>query len=527
MHSLPPLFDANKQFGFSAAARPDYPTARQLLEHLDRLGIGRALAWHAAARDFDPHWGNERLLKEIAEAPGAAERLAPAFVIAPTMLYDQGAVEWLEDAMHTHRVRALRFPLIRNNWAIGEIEPIIERLEPLQPVLFLNFRDPLPKRDVLDFAERYPWLPIIYTQAMWVDEVNAFDLMRRRENIYLETSWLHTYGNIELAVERFGAERLVFGTGYKTHHGAAIAALAEAGITETQREAIAHGNLERLLGLNTTTTRRTPENPSRFWINMLDGRPLGVELIDAHGHIGELGMWVKSTANPTEQARRALQWMDRLGISTMFISGEQPLFTDPVEGGYALEDLLRPYGDRFKGYLAFNPFYEQELVERLDEYFAMPFYAGFKTLCDYWQVPTTDARFTRLWEYADAHRLPILLHTWGGSYDAPGMLKEIAPAYPNAIFILGHSGGSDRAGAEMLAMANPNVFLEWCGSFTVPNPWEETLARVGADRILFGTDAIYHNPYWELGRLLTTEFSDEQLVPILGANMRAIMQRRR
>ncbi len=205
----------------------------------------------------------------------------------------------------------------------------------------------------------------------------------------------------------------------------------------------------------------------------------------------------------------------------------QALSTEPIAGNLALEELLRPYGDRFKGYLGFNPIYAKALTARLDDFFSRSFFIGFKTLCDYWRVPVTDPRFTPMWEYADAHRLPILLHTWGGPYDAPGLLTDICPNYPNAIFILGHSGGNDRAGAVELARNNPNVYLEWCGSFVTPEPWEEAFDLLGVERILFGTDGMLHNPDWELGRLLSQPVPEEKLLPILGGNMRKILARRR
>ena len=151
----------------------------------------------------------------------------------------------------------------------------------------------------------------------------------------------------------------------------------------------------------------------------------------------------------------------------------------------------------------------------------------------HWNIPVTDPDFNPLWEYADNHRLPILLHTWNDKVDAPKMLTEIVPRYPNATFILGHSGNTDRPDAEKLALDNPNVYLEWCGSFVNPTDWRETLERLGNRRILYGSDFISwearwgHDPAWEMGRLLSLDVPDETLIPILGSNMRGILARRK
>jgi predicted TIM-barrel fold metal-dependent hydrolase len=221
--------------------------------------------------------------------------------------------------------------------------------------------------------------------------------------------------------------------------------------------------------------------------------------------------------------------MDRVGIQTAIVSGLEALFGDPVAGNLALEKALRPHGDRFLGYVAFNPWYAEDLENALEDFFSGSLFVGFKLLCDYWRVPVTDPRFETVWAYADRHCLPILLHTWQGPYNSPSMLKEIVKTFPQAKFLMGHSGGGDvgRREAEELAIANPNVYLEWCGSFTSNTPFEDTIQRVGNKQIIFGTDAAAHSPAWEIGRLLSLDVPDETLLPILGSNMREILRARR
>ena len=92
------------------------------------------------------------------------------------------------------------------------------------------------------------------------------------------------------------------------------------------------------------------------------------------------------------------------------------------------------------------------MISRIDDLFSRNYYVGFKMHNNHWSIPVTDPRFEPVWKYADKHRLPILLHTWDDKYDAPKMLTDIVARYPNAMFILGHSGNADRMDAEMLAM---------------------------------------------------------------------------
>ena len=78
-----------------------------------------------------------------------------------------------------------------------------------------------------------------------------------------------------------------------------------------------------------------------------------------------------------------------------------------------------------------------------------------------------------------------------------------------------------------MAQANANVYLEWCGSFTSSVPWEQTLELVGGRQVVFGTDAVFHDAAWELGRFLSLDAPAEKLLPILGDNMRRILAMRR
>jgi len=221
--------------------------------------------------------------------------------------------------------------------------------------------------------------------------------------------------------------------------------------------------------------------------------------------------------------------MDGLGQKTMILSGLNALLGDPVEGNEALARTLASRPGRFLMYVAFNPFYAKELVPLFDRYFADPRVAGFKLLPSYWQSPLTDSRFVPMWEYADRRRLPVLIHSWAKGIDSPYMLREIAGRYPGVSFLLGHSGGGTegRHEAEEMAAKFPNVYLEWCGSFTTPVPWEETLRKVNPGQVVFGTDAAAHDTHWELGRLLSLDVPDDIIRPILGATMRAILARRR
>jgi len=539
MTSLPPFFDCNKYIGPGFPQRADFPKATDLLAHMDRLSIDRAVAWHTNARDLHPMAGNEQLIVEI-ETASCRERIIPSFIIAPTMIDEQSVMDHFLDLVRKHQIRAFHFFPKKGGWSLRDISTVIRKILTFKPVLFLdsfeNLGDDLSV--IMDFSAEFPQVSIIFTNAMWGHYNKLYKLMEARPNIFVDTSLLHMYLTYEYFIKNYGVERLIFGTGYKSNNGASIASLVHADITPDHAQMIAHVNLERMLGIESPLSGTRPVTGDRLWHRLLRHEQLGPDIIDGHTHMSRtLAKWEDHDLTDIDShAQQALRRMDRMGVSSMIIAEYAVYDPDLSSGKTWMEEHLSAYGDRFHGYfsgLAFHPENEKTMALRMDEIFSQPYYVGFKMHNNHWSIPVTDPRFEPVWKYSDKHRLPILLHTWDDKYDAPKMLTDIVARYSNAIFILGHSGNTDRMDAEMLVRENPNVYLEWCGSFLNPADWRETLDRLGNRRLVYGSDFISweaqwgHDPAWEMGRLLSLDVPDETLLPILGSNMRNIIAQRR
>jgi predicted TIM-barrel fold metal-dependent hydrolase len=531
------LFNVNALIGNGAYEEAQFPTAKSLVEHLDYLGIDRSLVSHVEARDLNPTWGNRRLLGEIEES-GLSDRLIPAFVISPSCYYENGALAFLNENLKSGKVRALRVYPSVSRFPILLLERILAELEQWEPSVFCDCATFGSDNDIRDFvvlAEKFPKMSFVFTQKMWPGFGSIIDAMWRRKNIYVDISWVHMRDTVNLMIDDFGAERLLFGVGYKSHYGASIAALAHYQITQEQRDLIGHGNIERLLKIKPLKKKLSSgpqildEKP--LWNIFREGQPLkGVEVIDAHGHVGPTHRgWYIRNIEFKEQIEVLTDQMERLGIRKTVVSAETALFGEPVEGNRFTEKYLLDHLEHFAGYLVFNPLYGKGMTAELDNFFKRGFFIGFKILAGYWKIPVTDSGYEVVWKYADKYRLPILLHTWDDSYNSPAMLKDIVKRYPDASFLLGHSGGGTRGRieAEDLAIANKNVFLEFCGTFTTPRPFEDSMKKVGIDRVLFGSDTGAHDQAWELGKYLSMPVPDKQLIPGLGENFLKILNRRK
>lgn len=120
----------------------------------------------------------------------------------------------------------------------------------------------------------------------------------------------------------------------------------------------------------------------------------------------------------------------------------------------------------------------------------LPMYAGFRP---------DDAALDPLWRYAQAHRLPVLLHT-GTTFVAqaplrctlPRHLDEVAIRFPDVKIILAHLGHPYEGECVAVIRKHPNVYADVSALHYRPFQLYHSLMLVQEygvwDKLLFGTD---------------------------------------
>jgi uncharacterized protein len=245
------------------------------------------------------------------------------------------------------------------------------------------------------------------------------------------------------------------------------------------------------------------------------GKPLAhCHVVDAHGHLGP----DPASAYVTTEVRSVVAAMDRIGIDVMCVSAEPALFGDAARGNRLVEEALRAYPGRFFGYAAADVGYPERIVPELERCMA----AGFRAV-KVWSYgvkpgpPYDHENYRPVFEFADAHRLPVLAHTWGGE------LAQIEPRigrYPGITWLLAHTGSM--AAPEYIRMAReyPAIYLETCLS-SCPRGMIEALVAAGlADKVVWGSDAIFMSSAQQIGRVLFARIDPEDKARILGGNAR-------
>ena len=256
------------------------------------------------------------------------------------------------------------------------------------------------------------------------------------------------------------------------------------------------------------------------------GLPQEVLIIDAHAHIGGWSeMFIPGTA-PAD----AVGVMDRCGIDAMAISANLSIGPDYKAGNRLVADAADTYPGRFIGYATANPNYPTEEIEaELEAWLSNhAWMRGVKLHPARHKYPINGPRYRVAFEVAQRHHVPVLSHTEGETEDAltsnPSLLGELAEEFPDLPILLGHSGLTPPGFRSAVEVAHryPNLYLETCSSFQPMGIIEYFAGEIGADRVMFGSDAVYLNQPAELGKVVYAKLSTEDKERILGLNAKRL-----
>jgi predicted TIM-barrel fold metal-dependent hydrolase len=114
--------------------------------------------------------------------------------------------------------------------------------------------------DVHTLCAGHPALPVIVTRVNYRQERYLYALWERHANLHVDISHFQGHRAVEEAVQRFGPQRLLFGTGLPFYSpGGPVLMVVRAEIDAAARETIAGGNLRRLLAGNRAPAREVAQ----------------------------------------------------------------------------------------------------------------------------------------------------------------------------------------------------------------------------------------------------------------------------
>ncbi|MBI4552256.1 MAG: amidohydrolase family protein [Candidatus Latescibacteria bacterium] len=183
----------------------------------------------------------------------------------------------------------------------------------------------------------------------------------------------------------------------------------------------------------------------------------------------------------------------------------------------AMRDLAP---DWFLPFCYVNPMYPDESVVEMERCIARERMVGVKL----WVARrATDPGLDPILRYAVTLDVPVLQHAWlkttgnlpGESF--PADVANLARRHPRARLIMAHLNGCGMRGLEAVR-ACPNVVVDTSGGDPESGMVELAVARLGADRVVYGSDAPIRHFGVVLGKTLGTNLSDTVQQAILWDN---------
>ena len=220
--------------------------ASELLEEMDYNGIDEAVVCNTAMLESGVLHGNEELLSDKANYTG---RLHGTIVIEPSFLHDSFLPENLFGTIRENDLFGVRANPKRNRYMFDRITmgDVADMLTEKQIPVYISPDDGW--ENVFALMKEFPRLTTIVTNyGLWGSDGYVYPLVKTYPNLYFDTSDFQEIVGIEAFVNRFGSERLLFGTNYpKDNMGGPLATIYGANVSANDKENIFHANIERLM----------------------------------------------------------------------------------------------------------------------------------------------------------------------------------------------------------------------------------------------------------------------------------------
>ncbi|GAA3472592.1 amidohydrolase family protein [Nonomuraea roseola] len=239
------LIDADAMLGRYPRRDVGEGSVAETLARMDRFGIEEAVVSHTLSWLHDPHTGNLRLLDLVVGEP----RLRPCWVLLPDTCGETGSPAEFTAAALEAGVGAVRaYPADHGYDLAGrDAASMLHALAEAQLPLLLDAAQ-VGWPSIEAIARTHPELPVVVGGLGYRVLRQAAGVLARTANVHLGLANLSSHCGLEWLVERYGAHRVVFGTGAPVRDPAeSVTRLLWSELDDRSVAAIGAGNLRSLL----------------------------------------------------------------------------------------------------------------------------------------------------------------------------------------------------------------------------------------------------------------------------------------
>jgi uncharacterized protein len=248
-------------------------------------------------------------------------------------------------------------------------------------------------------------------------------------------------------------------------------------------------------------------------------------ILDVHTHLAGL-----PGVTPDDRMARLLEFADRFGVDRVCVSMGLAWLAVPTPADFRRQndqvlDALEHWSERAFGFAYLNPHFVDESLAELDRCVARGPMVGVKL----WIARRcADARIDPIVRRAVELKAVVFQHTWWKATgnqpgeSTPADLAALAARHPDATLIAGHTGGDWERGVRAIRPL-PNVYADLAGSDPTAGITEMAVRELGADRVLFGSDAPGRSFASQLAKVTGADIAEDAKRLILGQNLERLL----
>jgi len=501
-----------------------------LLQEMARCHIHGALVYSHQAREIHPTLGNPQISALCRQHP----ELAPCWIGLPHQTNEFFKPDALIKEMEAQNVAALKlYPRIYE-FPVDDrtLGPLLSALQEAGILLIMDagrYEEAVQITwpEVAWICSTFPRLNLLLHSLRWEATRALAPLAVEFSNLYLEFSNYQGNRMLEYWCETIGHERLLFGSeAPRRSQGAARSYIDYADLTHEQKQAIAGGNLKRLLRRPDWPIMKERPAQDRIIASALKGEPIHhTPVIDSHAHITHAhGTGASRVAMTASDATAVVQRNRKLGVQQTCVSAWTAIWGDYEMGNLDTLQAMKVFPEEIIGYASMDPSYVTDWQKEIRFYHEENGFLGLKPYHPMTRIPYDDPRYEPWYAYADQRQLFVL---WHYSDNFTAEVKKIAPLYPGATFLLAHSGTSWKVARQHVDLAKEfdNVTLEITFTSVIEGIIEFMVRELGSERVLYGSDAPMRDPYPQFGWVAFADLTEQEKENILGLNMKKILQR--